>query len=1353
MKSKYFIGLDIGTNSVGWAVTNEEYDILRIKGKTAWGARIFKEAENCKSRRMFRSNRRRLQRRKYRIQLLNEVFAEELNKVDDTFLLRLDNSSFWLDDKDKKIGTKSLLFKSKKEETEFYKLYPTIWHLREKLALGDSKSLSDIRNIYLALHHVIKYRGNFLKEGEIKVGSTITDALKRINSFFKEKEESDEEKEYISLNYDNKISEILRDDSNKATRQKKIKELFGDIGKSFENLVNMFASLVTGGEYSLSKINKGATLKISFVSNFDNIANDVMNEVGEDYELIDCAKEIFDAVTIQELMGNHKYISSAMVEVYKNHKTDLKLLKDLVIYIDKKNNVKTETDRLYYKIFKKHSKTEDKEKLDNYAAFVHVNSEQKRPEISEFNKFIKDTLNPFLNGLTEQEKEKFHVDELMKKVDNNTLLQIIANVSTSRIPHQLHLNELDSILDNASKKYKFIAENKVKIRSIFLYKLKYYYGPLNTNSEYSNVVKNNDEVIRPWNIDKVINDKDTRQKFMDRLTNYCSYIYGEKVMPRASLLYEEYQILDRLNVMRINGNTLNKSDKDEIYKFILGRNKTTIADIKSFLAKTKGINLLEITITNINSDIPFVASSHKAFNKLFDLEKDRKVIENYIKLATVYAEEKLSLKTILSDLDKDKQQVILNLKINGWAPLSKELLNSSEISYTKEDGEILSIIDLMREENKNFQMILNDPEYKIKERIDEYNRETVGDKTIDEQIQEQLEQVPAKSRRSIHQSLLIINDIVKATKAVPKKIFIEVTREDDDKKKGKETDSRYDELKHFIKSLKKEVEDFNVDKQELENELIRFKDKLKSKHIYLYFKQMGLNMYTGEKINIEDIINSNQYDVDHIIPQHLKKDDSLDNLVLTDRKSNQNIKKGYYPLPIQIRQNKKVLDVWNYLYKTKNISEKKYGNLMRETPFTLDEEEEFVNSQLNAINYANIQLRNILKLRYPTSEIVFSKAQYPSHIRKELSLVKVRELNDTHHAVDAYLNVIAANTLTTTFTREYIERTYKNYRVEQLGQNVEEKNKSFNMNNKLDNILWQKNDEKKDLTDLGKKIDKTCLRHDFLMTYKNDFAEGKLFDQTLYANDKQTLIPTHFNSPHEKTNRYGGYSGLTQSYMFAVEFKLNGKSQKYIYRVPTLYAKMIKDETELVKHIVKENNGKQFDKISDIKLIRKIYNNQKIKIGKNTFLIYTNNSGQNKYKYIDQIFLNDKELLNYLSKLYKNLDQINSDKDDQVFDVNRKGDELVISKTKNLYLFYYLKQIIKHIVDQANSKLFPLSEIEKNESVFMSKNLKQQVASIIEIISKFTRQNGVRKTSNITNQDIVIIHESPTGLFVRKEKI
>ena len=88
-RGNYFIGFDIGTNSVGWAATNEQYELLKFKSHKMWGSRLFAEAQTAVDTRMKRSARRRLQRRKFRLLLLEELFAKAINAADDTFFLRL----------------------------------------------------------------------------------------------------------------------------------------------------------------------------------------------------------------------------------------------------------------------------------------------------------------------------------------------------------------------------------------------------------------------------------------------------------------------------------------------------------------------------------------------------------------------------------------------------------------------------------------------------------------------------------------------------------------------------------------------------------------------------------------------------------------------------------------------------------------------------------------------------------------------------------------------------------------------------------------------------------------------------------------------------------------------------------------------------------------------------------------------------------------------------------------------------------------------------------------------------------------------------------------------------------------
>lgn len=157
-KVPYNIGLDIGTSSIGFAATDNLNKPIRAKGKTVIGVRLFEEGKTAADRRGFRTTRRRLSRRKWRLRLLDEIFDKEMAKVDNTFFARLKESNLSPKDANKKyLG--SLLFPEKKD-FKFYEDYPTIYHLR--YALMHEKRQFDIREVYLAMHHIIKYRGNFL---------------------------------------------------------------------------------------------------------------------------------------------------------------------------------------------------------------------------------------------------------------------------------------------------------------------------------------------------------------------------------------------------------------------------------------------------------------------------------------------------------------------------------------------------------------------------------------------------------------------------------------------------------------------------------------------------------------------------------------------------------------------------------------------------------------------------------------------------------------------------------------------------------------------------------------------------------------------------------------------------------------------------------------------------------------------------------------------------------------------------------------------------------------------------------------------------------------------------------------
>ena len=160
----YYLGLDMGTNSVGWAVTDYEYRLLRFKGKDMWGIREFDEAQPAVERRTHRTNRRRQQRKTVRIGLIKSYFADEIGKIDPVFFNRLDNSKYFLEDKDEQVRCKNAIFNDANyTDKDYYAQYPTVFHLRKELI--ENKEPHDVRLVYLAIANMFKHRGNFLVSG------------------------------------------------------------------------------------------------------------------------------------------------------------------------------------------------------------------------------------------------------------------------------------------------------------------------------------------------------------------------------------------------------------------------------------------------------------------------------------------------------------------------------------------------------------------------------------------------------------------------------------------------------------------------------------------------------------------------------------------------------------------------------------------------------------------------------------------------------------------------------------------------------------------------------------------------------------------------------------------------------------------------------------------------------------------------------------------------------------------------------------------------------------------------------------------------------------------------------------
>ena len=314
-------------------------------------------------------------------------------------------------------------------------------------------------------------------------------------------------------------------------------------------------------------------------------------------------------------------------------------------------------------------------------------------------------------------------------------------------------------------------------------------------------------------------------------------------------------------------------------------------------------------------------------------------------------------------------------------------------------------------------------------------------------------------------------------------------------------------------------------------------DELKSDKLYLYFTQFGKCKYTGENIELGDLFNKNLYDIDHIYPQSKIKDDSLDNRVLVKKTTNAK-KDNEYPLSSQIRE--KMTPHWKALLDKGLIDKKKYERLVRNYPLSDEELSQFISRQLVETRQSTKAVANILEQLYPRpdTEIVYVKAALASEFRHQYDMLKCREVNDLHHAKDAYLNIVVGNAYNVKFTHNKAN----------FIKGLQNNDKAYTV--KLDSMLkhnidgaWIA-DNNESLNIVKSTMNKNNIRY----TRYAFEQKGGLFDQNILKKGKGQ-VPIKANDKRNSIEKYGGYNRPSSSYFSLVKY-FDKKGKKIIQLVP-----------------------------------------------------------------------------------------------------------------------------------------------------------------------------------------------------------
>lgn len=1347
MEKNYYLGLDMGTSSVGWAVTDENYNLMRKKGKDLWGVRLFKEAKTSAERRVKRTSRRRLQREKARIGYLKELFADEINKVDAGFYQRMEDSKFISDDKT--VHQKFTLFSDTNyTDEDYYNDYPTIFHLRKKLIESDDEY--DVRMVFLALLNMYKHRGHFLNANLSDNGmGDINEQYDRLKELCSE---------YLNVEWENKpekFEEILKEwNCSNSLRNERLLETF-NLKKTDKEKCEML-KLICGLSGTLSKIFKDLDddsetkkMTISFrSSNYDEEAINVEEIIGsENFEIIAVLKEIHDWSMLANIMRGKKYLSVARVEEYEKHKDDLKILKKVIkeYSIEEYNN--------FFRVMAD----------NNYSAYVNsVNSNKestRRGAKCDNDTFFKE-IKKIVNKCYDSEEKEY----ILKEIEKGTFLpkQIIS--SNGVIPNQVHKIEMKKILQNAEKYLPFLTEKddsglsvSERILQMFSFQIPYYIGPISGKIGSDEKSKNSWSVrkekgrIYPWNFKDKIDEKESAEKFIERMVNHCTYLNNERVLPKNSLLYEKFMVLNELNNLKINNENISVELKQSLYNnlFKTGK-KVTAKGIKSYLERNGLCEPNEdINLTGIDGDFTNRLSNYAKFKGIFNTDEltyeQWNMAEKIIKWSTIYGDSKKFLEEKIRNeysekLDSQQIKRILGIKFRDWGRLSEELLNMEGADVNT--GEIKSVIGRMWDENYNLMELIATDNFTYKQVIKE--KQNGLEKSLSEIDYDDLDElyVSAPVKRMIWQTLLIIKELVSVIGYEPTRVFVEMAKDVNAEKKR--TDSRKKKFLDLYKQCEKEERDFWI--KDIDG---RSEAEFRKKKLYLYYTQKGRCMYTGEQIDLSDLFNDNLYDIDHIYPRHFVKDDSIENNLVLVKKEKNAHKSDTFPIEDDIRKNQYAF--WKMLYEKNFITKVKYQRLTRKEPFSDEEKANFIMRQIVETRQGTKVITDILEKSFDKTQIVYVKAGNVSLFRQKYECIKCREINDFHHANDAYLNIVVGNVYDTKFTsdpRNFIKEYRKNPQ-----KNEYHMYKLFDYNvQRGDRVAWTASNGES-----MKVVKGTLKKNTPLVTFMSYEEHGGLYDQNIISakdikkvKGKGYLPIKSSDSRLNNTEKYGGYAKVSGAYFFVVEHTVKNVRIRTIEPMPCYLTKVLTTKEKIEDYCC---NILKYD--SPVVKYEKIKMYSLIKV--NGYPAYLTGRGDNRLLLSNaiQIVLSYDEI-KYIKDLIKVSVESYDAKRLEMLGINRYRNEKLYDTLNKKYNSTIYKQRPSGIGNKLN-------ELKEN---FYGLSIDRQIHVLIELIKYAQRSNtGIdlsdfkegktvgkcRVNKKISDQEsFELINKSVTGLYENK---
>lgn len=430
---------------------------------------------------------------------------------------------------------------------------------------------------------------------------------------------------------------------------------------------------------------------------------------------------------------------------------------------------------------------------------------------------------------------------------------------------------------------------------------------------------------------------------------------------------------------------------------------------------------------------------------------------------------------------------------------------------------------------------------------------------------------------------------------------------------------------------------------------------------------------------------------------------------------------------------------------------------------TVEELSDFVGRQLVETRQSTKAVAEILKHALPGTQIVYCKAKAAAEFRHCWDFVKVRELNDYHHAKDAYINIIVGNMYNTKFTSN-------------PGWFIKEGNEQYTLNmasmceHRIERngiVAWIPPQRDSDGNIIpGKEgtigiVRKWMKRNNILFTQMTYMGHGKLFDINLMKAGKGQVPVKQGKAERSDIKKYGGYNSAATAYLMYVEGLDRENEPKYILESVPIYLtgklQTLQDKEAYCTTLwAKEGKGLHAPKVK----IDKIPLQSLLSV--NGFRVNITGKTNKRYavKNAEQLILSEKET-QILKRVLKFIKRNKENPNEKLKYYKIKSEDLKTlydafrNKAKNTVYNGRLSKM-SEVLERGEPKYKELTAEKKCKVLGEILHLFQcnSVASNLSSIDGAQRAGVLTQSKNLSDSDeIYLINQSVTGFFEKKVRL